>query len=208
VQGQRVPFTAKARWSEYHQDKSPMWSKMPYLMLGKCAEALALRKAFPAELSNVYTQEEMDQADYVEATVRETPHQHTHAAPAPRAIPAPKPTLDDLKREMKRLFEAQGLTTDTMTAWFNAHQMNSRTYTHVEKVVAMLKDDHQAALLHLHQFGMGMGLVNAESVLAVMRRLLHNPDLIPYEAWVMVGQNPEDWAQDIKNELAAAKASA
>jgi phage recombination protein Bet len=56
-------FTASARWSEYSQGSSPMWQKMPYLMLGKCAEALALRKAFPADLSGVYTAEEMGQAD-------------------------------------------------------------------------------------------------------------------------------------------------
>lgn len=55
-------FTATARWGEY-QAGGPMWSKMPYLMLGKCAEALALRKAFPADLSGVYTSEEMAQAD-------------------------------------------------------------------------------------------------------------------------------------------------
>jgi len=64
----RVSFTASARWSEYVQVNNKnvpiaMWKKMPYLMLGKVAEALALRKAFPADLSGVYTSEEMDQAE-------------------------------------------------------------------------------------------------------------------------------------------------
>lgn len=64
VAGTRVPFTASARWSEYFPgDKQGfMWKKMPYTMLGKCAEALALRKAFPQELSGIYTAEEMNQS--------------------------------------------------------------------------------------------------------------------------------------------------
>lgn len=60
-------FTATARWDEYVQmgkeGVTAMWASKPYLMLGKCAEALALRKAFPADLSGVYTAEEMAQAD-------------------------------------------------------------------------------------------------------------------------------------------------
>jgi phage recombination protein Bet len=62
VEGQRYPFTATARWSEYYPgDKMGFqWHIRPYLMLGKCAEALALRKAFPKLLSGMYASEELD----------------------------------------------------------------------------------------------------------------------------------------------------
>ena len=63
VQGVVGEFTASARWTEYYPDKNSfMWDKMPHTMLGKCAEALALRKAFPQQLSGLYTSDEMDQA--------------------------------------------------------------------------------------------------------------------------------------------------
>jgi phage recombination protein Bet len=64
VDGVRCPFTATARWKEYYPggNRAFFWDKMSYLMIGKCSEALALRKAFPYELSGVYTKEEMEQA--------------------------------------------------------------------------------------------------------------------------------------------------
>lgn len=70
--GRRQPTYAVAHWSEYVQtfngQPTGKWKTtdkggMPANQLSKCAEALALRKCFPAELSGLYTPEEMEQAD-------------------------------------------------------------------------------------------------------------------------------------------------
>ncbi len=56
-QGFREALYAVATWGEYGQD-SPMWKKMGPHMLAKCAESLALRAAFPNDLTGLYTEDE------------------------------------------------------------------------------------------------------------------------------------------------------
>lgn len=56
--------SAVAFWKEYVQTTKEgkptiFWLKKAHIMLSKCAESLALRKAFPAELSGIYTHDEM-----------------------------------------------------------------------------------------------------------------------------------------------------
>ena len=77
--GSSHPFVGVARFADYNAGQG-LWSKMPAAMIAKCSEALALRKAFPADLSGVYSTDEMQQAEVEPVTV-------TTAAPAP-ALPA------------------------------------------------------------------------------------------------------------------------
>jgi phage recombination protein Bet len=54
------PLYATALWSEYAPlNRAGLWNQYPARMLEKCAEALALRKAFPNDLSGMYTTDEM-----------------------------------------------------------------------------------------------------------------------------------------------------
>lgn len=59
------PIVGVARWAEFcpSEKMAFMWKKMPTTMLAKCAEAQALRKAFPQLFAGLYIHEEMAQAD-------------------------------------------------------------------------------------------------------------------------------------------------
>ena len=74
IEGYLEPIVGIARYVEYVQtygqggDPNAMWKKMPAGQLAKCAEALATRKAYPNDLSGVFTDDEMGQADNIGPT--------------------------------------------------------------------------------------------------------------------------------------------
>lgn len=146
VQGVRCAFTAEARWDEYAAtDKAGkptgQWSAMPYLMLAKCAEALALRRAFPAELSGLYTDAEMDQAgrDVVEA---------------PAVIVAESRTPDERRKAALRRLHAimtrrKRTHTDIHALAFSRFGLGSVSHLseeHIAQLVADLDPDLRGAM--------------------------------------------------------------
>jgi phage recombination protein Bet len=89
----RTPIWGIAKFNEYVQLKkdgkpNSMWAKMPANQLAKCAESLALRKAFPQDLSGLYTAEEMGQANTVEMV-------DVHATDVPQIATGNPESIDD-----------------------------------------------------------------------------------------------------------------
>lgn len=85
VRGQWHEVAATAHYEEYVQTKkdgapTQMWADKPHIMLAKCAEALALRRAFPADMNGLYTSDEI--RDEPAAVL-------VHQPPRPQLPPAP-----------------------------------------------------------------------------------------------------------------------
>lgn len=107
--GAREPTFAVARFDSYKQtfkdgNLMGLWRQMPEVMIAKCCESLALRRAFPQELSGLYTPEEMGQAENPAPTVEVADVQALAVASATPTPPEPvaewatlpPPLLDDL----------------------------------------------------------------------------------------------------------------
>lgn len=146
--GQMHETVGTAYYDEYVGRKSGgevtrMWREKTRLMLIKCAEAVALRRAFPEQLSSAYTVEEMQQA------ANPTPLEETGAAAEPELQRAstkttkPLPVQEEQKSEVKELLAQLDEETQKATKkWFKE---KDRTAKEANNMIMRLREKIEEA---------------------------------------------------------------
>jgi phage recombination protein Bet len=107
------PAVGVAYWNEYVQTKkdgspSRFWVTMPHVMIAKCAEAIAMRKAFPEDMGGLYVDEEMQQAENERPRPQLT-QISPHVAPDgdPNAAPGDGGVLgEEIARKLRKVKDA------------------------------------------------------------------------------------------------------
>lgn len=168
-------FSAVALFKEYvpiYKGKpSGMWASKPALMIAKCAEALALRKAFPTDMSGIYTDDEMENVkDYsepveptgtktVEPTRNVKPKQNVEIIEAevvnetqPSPAPSRLATREQYDGILKLLHDAGFLSRVLAADWIKKHVLSTPTSVMTYADAQAILDNPQTIMQQARQW--------------------------------------------------------
>lgn len=147
--GFREPMVGIAHWDEYvptytkngEPHVAPKWEQSPASQLAKCAEAHALRRAFPNDLSGLYTDTEMER--FTEQTYS-APAQAP--APPPKVIDAPaQPALSEGDADqLAKVIDAFRLSVDVVESRAELQEIQKG---HLQGYIDTKDDPKSAAIL-------------------------------------------------------------
>lgn len=120
--------SATAFLSEYKpaHGGGSFWRDKPHIMIAKCAEALAIRRAFPSVTANLYTKDEMEQAEPMMemfSETREAPKVQPYPSSPKKMQPEEKETASEAIsvgkpfQNLKSSLEAEGIDTARLEEW-------------------------------------------------------------------------------------------
>lgn len=136
----RKPAYAEVALDDYSTGKSN-WSKMPGVMIEKCAKAAAWRLAFPDDFQGMYVSEEMQQAQPQQVeSYAETVQTHADPAPIKQLMPmyvvAEYGEIEDSSKRKEAFRDA----TSNLVALTNAHDMHHLSEKDVRVIVSHMEE--------------------------------------------------------------------